>query len=272
MSDSLIAEETAPEPTSLVPDDTPAPTTPAPKAGDTLEDGTVVSESMAAANDDTPPADPNARPDWLTDDSYDVVKEDGTRDYEAMAKKAMERHINAEKALKARKSDVPKDAADYDRSMVPEGLDVGDDMFEWLKEQDFTPAQAKAYFDKLATDVMPALRDTQIALEKERVSVMWGLEDTDLQNEIIKVSVWAKDRFGEDMAKAFGSNAKGMNALREMMNGAGESDSVHPFDETGSSSEDKAAVMDKLIHEAYKLQKEGDLAGHERLMQQVYSM
>lgn len=213
-------------------------------------------ESMieaAPADGQTPPAaaaqtEPAPAPGPLDgiDKRFHVMNEDGSPNWAEIAKKSATSYTHAEKKLMERKNKAP-DA--YDRkAVVPEGLDVGDEVFDTFKGLDLSQDQAKGIL-ALLPKVHEQIAEQAASLQRERLALKWGFDKVDVpefKTRFDTVAKWAVDTFGRDAAANIATTAEGFMGLEMQMKVMqGQQKVTVPGKATGSV--DSAAARKRLI-------------------------
>ena len=187
--------------------------------------------AVPAATATQPAADPAAQPTATAapagplplleeiDKRFHVLKEDGTPDVEAMARKAAKSHREAEKLLQTRKNRAPENGYDI-KSAVPEGMEVDPSVFDEFKGLDLSQEQVAGVMKMLGTKVIPQLNELAANVQREHLAVKWGIDSVDspeFKTRFNAVARWAIDTLGEEAAMRASGTAKDFLGLEAQM-------------------------------------------------------
>lgn len=187
--------------------------------------------AVPAATATQPAADPAAQPTATAapagqlplleeiDKRFHVLKEDGTPDVEAMARKAAKSHREAEKLLQTRKNRAPENGYDI-KSAVPEGMEVDPSVFDDFKKLDMSQEQVAGNLKIFGEKVLPYINELAADLQRERLAVKWGIDDVkspEFNTRFNTVARWAMDTLGKDAALRASGTAEGFLGLETEM-------------------------------------------------------
>lgn len=153
------------------------------------------------------------------DKRFHVLKEDGTPDVEAIARKAAKSHREAEKLLQTRKNRAPENGYDI-KSAVPEGMEVDPTVFDEFKGLDLSQEQVAGVMKMLGSKVIPQLNELAANLQREHLAVKWGIDSVDspeFKTRFNAVARWAIDTLGEEAALRASGTAKDFLGLEAQM-------------------------------------------------------
>lgn len=169
------------------------------------------------AGQPTPPADQPKPLLEEIDKRFHVLGQDGSPDIEAMLRKTAKSYREAEKLVQARKNRAPEA---YDRTaIVPDGLEIGDDVLDIFKKLDISQDQAKGVL-ALLPKVHEHVAEQAASLQRERLALKWGfdnVETPEFKTRFNTVAKWAVDTFGRDAAANIATTAEGFLGLEMQM-------------------------------------------------------
>lgn len=103
---------------------------------------------------------------------------------------------------------------------LPEGFNGLTDQDEQMfREAGLTNEQAQKLVDKFHETVLPAMREKQVELEKERLGRQWQLDPSDRQftSRLEQVKTWAENNLPSEVVSQLAQSSNGVNALYQMM-------------------------------------------------------
>lgn len=224
------------------------------KAGDTMEDGSVLGENEAdQLNIDEKLGDHADEKPLEIPDTYIRKTEDGEIDYKASLEATIEMHKNASDKLMQRKNRAPETIEGYKDVKVPEGLEVSEEQLQKFHDMDLSAPQVEGLMQELVDTYLPALNEKSRDLELSKLETMWGAAEDKaaFQAEMQKVGAFAIEKLGQEVAQRMAMTAEGFNAIREMMRAGVSDTSVNNLGD--AASQDHSAEIAKLEKTYYDM-------------------
>ena len=177
------------------------------------------------------------------------VTKDGKPDMTSTMKKLADSYTSLEKKFSEPRK-APKEG--YDRSKIPERLQVSDDLLADLRKQDLTQEQFDFVISKFAGEAISAIEEQQQAVEQLRQSIErrqlkmdLGIDSDDKLNELLEsAKTYAQKEYGEYQAYLLTRDAQGVKGLLKAMQDKIGSTSIP--DNKGSAKPTRAQAFARM--------------------------
>lgn len=146
-------------------------------------------------------------PEWLPEKFWNTEKNEPNTEALAESYKQLERKLGER---------LPQVPEKYEVK-VPEGMELSESDQQHLKDMGMTNEQAQKFVDFMASEIVPALTQQKVEVERANLQAMWRTDEGATLNRLKAVSEWANKSLPEGVVNELARTASGMNQLYQLM-------------------------------------------------------